>query len=159
MPVRICAATVAADVEAAARLFDAYAAAIGVDLSFQNFAAERASLPGGYAPPAGALLLAQGEGDVALGCVALRATDQPGRCEMKRLYVAPEGRGQGIGRALIEAVMREAARLGYRDIVLDTLPTMTAAIALYRDAGFTAVEAYYATPLAGTIFLGRRLAA
>jgi ribosomal protein S18 acetylase RimI-like enzyme len=78
---------------------------------------------------------------------------------MKRLYVAPRGRGLGLGRALVDAIIGEAVRIGYREMRLDTLPTMVEAVALYRKAGFMQIEPYYDTPLAGTIFFGRPLAA
>jgi ribosomal protein S18 acetylase RimI-like enzyme len=81
-----------------------------------------------------------------------------GCCEMKRLYVAPRGRGLGLGRALVDAIIGEAVRIGYREMRLDTLPTMAEAVALYRKAGFMPMEPYYDTPLAGTIFFGRPLA-
>ena len=115
-----------------------YEAGTGVSLSFQDFDAEVAGLPGNYAPPRGAMLLArQAGGEAFLGCVALRP--MPGRpdlCEMKRLYVRPGQRGGGLGRTLALAVMAEACRLGYRRICLDTLPSMMAAQALYRALGF-----------------------
>jgi len=147
----------AEDLAAVTVLFRAYAASLPVDLAYQNFDAELASLPGKYAPPAGALLLARVEAGAAIACVALRPMDGAGCCEMKRLYVAPAGRGLGTGRALVEAIISEARRLGYREIRLDTLPTMTAAITLYRRCGFAPIAPYYDTPVAGTHFLGRRL--
>jgi ribosomal protein S18 acetylase RimI-like enzyme len=139
-------------------LFGAYASSLGVDLGFQDFATELATLPGKYAPPAGEPLLARGSRGEPLGCVGLRPMAPDGCCEMKRLYVSPGGRGLGLGRALVEAILSEAVRIGYREMRLDTLPFMAEAIALYRKAGFQPIEPYYATPLAGTIFLGRSLA-
>lgn len=147
------------DREAVARLFEAYASSLGIDLSFQDFATELAVLPGKYAPPAGALLLARDEYGEPLGCVGLRPLEPNGCCEMKRLYVAPSGRGLGLGRALVDAIIAEAVRIGYREMRLDTLPSMTEAIALYRKAGFVLIEPYYHTPIAGTIFLARSLVA
>ena len=155
---RISSAETAADIAAAVTLFRAYAASLPVDLGYQNFEAELAAMPGKYAPPGGALLLARGADGAAIGCVALRPMDEPGCCEMKRLYVAPEGRGSGLGRALVEAIIGEATRLGYREIRLDTLATMTGAIALYRKSGFVPTAAYYDTPIEGTIFLARVIA-
>lgn len=145
------------DLDAARELFRAYAASLPIDLAYQDFATELATLPGKYGAPAGALLLARDAAGAPIGCVALRllATDC---CEMKRIYVAPAARGLGLGRALMEAVLAEAARRGYRQIRLDTLPTMTAAIAMYRAAGFEAVAPYYDTAPPGTIFLGRAIA-
>lgn len=156
-PSQIVPARTAADLAAAAALFRAYAASLPIDLAYQGFEAELASLPGKYAPPHGALLLARGVSGRPLGCVALRAIDPEGCCEMKRLYVAPEGRGLGLGRALMDAILLEASRIGYREIRLDTLPSMTGALSLYRRAGFESVEAYYHTPIAGTVFLAKRL--
>ena len=148
----------AADLVATVRLFNAYAFALGIDLSYQDFAAELATLPGKYAAPAGELLLARDIQGEPLGCVGLRPIEEPsGCCEMKRLYVSPQGRGLGLGRALVDAIIGEAARIGYHEIRLDTLPSMVEAIALYRKAGFIPIEPYYDTPVPGTIFLGRPL--
>ena len=146
----------AGDLEDIARLFKAYAAYIGVDLSYQDFASELATLPGKYAPPKGQLLIARNAQGDAIGCVALRPL-QERICEMKRLFVSPEGRGLGLGRALAHAVVDEAKRLGYAEIRLDTLPSMRAAIGLYEALGFVATDAYYAGALPGTIFMARTL--
>lgn len=115
-----------------------YEAGIGVSLCFQNFAREIADLPGEYAPPRGAFLVARSaDGRELLGCVALRpVADKEGSCEMKRLYVRPGARGAGLGRTLARAMMDEARRLGYERMCLDTLPRMTSAQALYRALGF-----------------------
>jgi ribosomal protein S18 acetylase RimI-like enzyme len=153
---RIAPAATPADLDAARGLFRAYAASLPVDLDYQDFPTELATLPGKYGPPAGALLLARDRTGTAIGCVGLRRLDD-GVGEMKRLYVDPIARGSGLGQALMEAVLAEAVRLGYREIRLDTLPTMTAAIAMYRRAGFEPVAPYYDTAPAGTLFLGRRL--
>ncbi|TPG51533.1 GNAT family N-acetyltransferase [Roseomonas nepalensis] len=145
----------------AAALVAAYGASLGVDLAYQGFAEELAGLPGRYAPPGGEMLLARagGPGAAPLGCVALRPLGPAGTAEMKRLYVVPAGRGMGLGLALVEAVLGEARRMGYARVVLDTLPFMAEAAALYRRAGFVEIEPYYETPVAGTIFLGRALGA
>ena len=156
--IRIGLANAPADIAAVADLFRAYAASLDVDLGYQGFASELAGLPGKYAPlQGGALLLARRADGVPLGCVALRRLDGALACEMKRLYVAPEGRGSGLGRRLIMAVCDDARRLGYAEICLDSLPSMTAAIALYRAMGFGPIMPYYDTPIAGTVFLGLRI--
>jgi ribosomal protein S18 acetylase RimI-like enzyme len=155
-PFQIVPVRSSGDLAAVGALFDAYAASIGVDLSYQDFQAERAGLPGKYAPPGGDLLLGRTPSGTALGCVALRPLSGP-VCEMKRLYVSPEARGLGLGAALTEAVVGVASRLNYRELRLDTLPTMRTAIALYERLGFTRIEPYYATPVAGTVFLARSL--
>ena len=147
----IRAVRTAEDLEATKALFNAYAASLGINLSYQNFVAEMAAMPGKYAPPDGELLLARDGNGAAIGCVGLRPLED-GVCEMKRLYVAPEGRGLGVGRALAEDIIKTARRIGYREMRLDTLPSLTAAIALYKDMGFVAIPAYYDTPIAGTLF-------
>jgi ribosomal protein S18 acetylase RimI-like enzyme len=149
----------ATDIEATVRLLNAYASSLGIDLDFQNFAAEISTLPGKYAAPAGELLLARDTHDVPLGCVGLRPMKPDGCCEMKRLYVTPQARGLRLGKALVDAIIAEAVRIGYREMRLDTLPTMTEAISLYRKAGFVPIEPYYVTPIRGTIFLGQPLPA
>ncbi len=146
-----------ADLEATLGLFRSYASSLGIDLAFQDFAAELATMPGKYAAPAGELLLARDSQQEPLGCVGLRPINPAGCCEMKRLYVSPRGRGLGLGKALVHAVITQAVRIGYHEMRLDTLPAMSAAIALYRKAGFTPIAPYYDTPLAGTLFLGRSL--
>ncbi len=150
---RIEPARTQADFAAARELFQAYSASLSIDLAYQDFAAELVSVPGEYAPPSGELLLARGADETAIGCVALRPLPDDGVCEMKRLYVAPAGRGMGLGKALMTAIIAEARRIGYREMRLDTLPSMTAALALYRQAGFEPIDAYYDTPIAGTVFL------
>lgn len=147
----------AADIAAVATLFRAYAASLDVDLAYQDFETELRTLPGRYAPHGGELLLARGVDGVPAGCVALRGLPDPGCCEMKRLYVSPAGRGLALGRALVDAAVRSAAALGYREIRLDTLPSMGAAIGLYRAEGFEETAPYYDTPVAGTLFLRRML--
>lgn len=140
------------DVATARALFVEYAASVSVDLCFQDFETELAELPGAYAPPAGGLLFAEHEGQV-VGCVALRPLDPPSVAEMKRLYVRPPGRGQGAGRALTEAVLTLARRIGYDRVRLDTLPEMQDAQALYRRMGFRKIAPYRHNPTPGTVFM------
>lgn len=134
-----------------------YEARLGISLCFQDFDAEVAALPGDYAPPGGALVLAHAGGGL-VGVVALRSLDPArGICEMKRLYVAPAGRGQGLGRRLAERAIEEAHRLGYRAMRLDTLPTMREAQALYAALGFRDIANYNGNPIEGTRFLEKTL--
>ena len=133
------------------QFFRNYAAWLGVDLCFQGFDEEMASLPGAYAAPQGRLFYADSGGQPA-GCVGLRPLSE-GICEMKRLYVEPQVRGLGAGRSLVLAAIRAAKVLGYRRMMLDTLPAMRIAVKLYREMGFHETPAYYQTPLEGTIFL------
>jgi GNAT superfamily N-acetyltransferase len=144
-----------ADLSVVRRLFREYADGLGVDLCFQDFEAELASLPGKYAPPHGRLLLAW-DGDAALGCVALRPIDG-NDCEMKRLYVRPEARGLRLGRLLVERLLAQARGIGYRRICLDTLPTMLSAQRLYESLGFGPIEPYVHNPVPGAKFLGLNL--
>jgi GNAT superfamily N-acetyltransferase len=133
-------------------LFQEYAAGLGVDLRFQNFEAELAALPGRYAPPSGRLLLAVAAAGPA-GCVGLRDLGD-GVCEMKRLFVRPAFRGSGVGRLLAEAVLAEGRAAGYRQMRLDTLPSMGRAVALYESLGFRPVEPYTVNPHPGALYLG-----
>jgi ribosomal protein S18 acetylase RimI-like enzyme len=133
------------------RLFREYAASLDVDLCFQGFEQELASLPGAYAPPRGRLLLALDEGQSA-ACIALRPLGEDA-CEMKRLYVRPEFRGRSLGRQLAEVVIDTARTLGYAHMRLDTLPSMRDAIALYRFLGFVEIEPYYPNPVPGALFM------
>ncbi|MEJ1970653.1 MAG: GNAT family N-acetyltransferase [Rhizomicrobium sp.] len=144
------------DMDMAAALFREYAAGIGIDLSFQGFEDELESLPGGYAPPRGVLLLAENAGE-AMGCVAVRPLHGTAFCEMKRLYVRAAARGTGAGRMLAMAAIAEGKRMGYDAMRLDTLSTMAAARSLYRGLGFRDIPAYYETPIADTVFLHKDL--
>jgi ribosomal protein S18 acetylase RimI-like enzyme len=156
-PYAILPAAAPADLADAGRLFRAYADSLPIDLGYQGFEDELAALPGKYAPPAGALLIARMPAGEAIGCVALRPIDGDGICEMKRLYVQPEARGLGLGGALIAAILHSAREAGYKEMRLDTLPTMQTALAMYARAGFKEIPAYYSTPVDGTIFLGLAL--
>jgi len=146
------------EIAAAATLFREYAAWLGVDLTFQGFEAELRDLPGKYAPPTGELLLAHSPTGEALGCVAVRPLDGAAVCEMKRLYVRLAARGLGMGRALVDAIIRSAEELGYVEMRLDTLPTMAEALTLYQRFGFVEIPPYYHNPVSGTRYLARSLA-
>jgi ribosomal protein S18 acetylase RimI-like enzyme len=148
----IAPARSADDVAAVAELLRAYAASLPVDLGYQGFDDELARLPGKYAPPGGDLLLARDAQGRAIGCAGLRPLDAE-RCEMKRLFLSPAARGLGLGRALAEAVIEAARRSGRRELLLDTLPSMTAAIGMYETLGFERTDAYYAPTPPGTIFM------
>jgi carbonic anhydrase len=133
--------------------FRNYAGWLGVDLSYQNFEQEMASLPGAYTAPEGRLFFAQVDGRPA-GCVGVRPLpESDGVCEMKRLYVTPEERGHGVGAALALAAIKAAKEIGYRKLIIDTLPSMRMAVKLYRELGFTEAPSYYQTPVEGTMFL------
>lgn len=136
-------------------LFVEYAASLPFSLDFQGFDDELAALPGAYAPPDGRLLLASRAG-TPVGCVALRRHDAR-TAELKRLYVRPEGRGGGTGRALAVAAIAAARAAGYERIVLDTVPGMETAQALYRELGFREVAPYRFNPVPGTAFLALSL--
>jgi GNAT superfamily N-acetyltransferase len=128
-----------------------YAASLPFALDFQDFERELEELPGAYAPPRGALLVARA-GDSAAGCVGLRPIDAT-TCEMKRLFVRSSARGAGLGASLAGAIVAEARRLGYARMRLDTTPGMEAAQALYRTLGFREIEPYTHNPVPGTRFL------
>jgi ribosomal protein S18 acetylase RimI-like enzyme len=148
-----------AEIDRARAVFHEYADTLGIDLGFQDFQAEVAALPGEYAEPRGALLLAMVEGEVA-GCCALRpldAVDYPNACEMKRLYVRRAFRGFGLGRQLAEAALDAARRAGYAHVLLDTLDDMEAARALYEELGFEEIPPYYHNPVAGAHYLKANL--
>jgi putative acetyltransferase len=128
---------------------------IGLDLAFQEIDAELAGLPGEYAPPGGALFVAEDQARL-LGMIGLRPFSGT-VSEMKRLFVRPEARGRGLAKQLIAVALDEARRLGYAEIRLDTLPMMGDAQSLYVSLGFADIAPYYATPIAGTRFMSKTL--
>ena len=167
-----------AELRAARRLFEEYARSLPFALDFQGFREELDALPGEYAPPDGAILLAEDDdassgadrsdadasfaGCSFAGCVALRPlaapeADERRLCEMKRLYVRPARRGRGIGRALADAVLDEARQRGYDAMRLDTVAAMDAANALYRALGFREIAAYRHNPLDAPVFFEKTL--
>jgi len=123
---------------------------------YQAFLEQLANLPGVFAPPDGCLLLAKYQGRAA-GCVALRKLSND-TCEMKRLYVTPQCRDMGIGRALALAVIEQARKIGYARMRLDTVASMKAARALYKSLGFKEIEPYRYNPLEGATFMELELA-
>ena len=136
-------------------LFEEYGRSLGIDLSFQGFDEELASLPGKYAPPHGSVIIAKVDG-VPCGCIALRRIDEL-TCEMKRLYVRPGNRGLRIGAELVTRIMQAARDRGYDAMRLDTLPIMARAVSLYRSFGFQEIEPYIFNPIPGALFMEKRL--
>ncbi|KAJ5970062.1 hypothetical protein N7501_006310 [Penicillium viridicatum] len=176
MKIQIEPAQFPEDADSILWLFSGYAASLGIDLAFQSFQEELDSLPGKYAPShGGSLLIARADTGVrehntnglvdsisdsissrfpsAVGCVALRRSSDDW-CEMKRLYVLKEARGERLGEKLVEAILAQARDLGYRGVRLDTLPEMIVAQRLYRKYGFVEIAPYYETPIQRTVFMG-----
>ena len=140
----------------ARELFLEYANSLGFSLCFQNFEKELADLPGDYAPPKGRLILAEYEAQLA-GCVALHNLDED-ICEMKRLYLRPQFRGKGLGRALADRIIADARQIGYRRMRLDTVePVMPDAVVMYRKIGFREIAPYRANPIAGALYMELQL--
>jgi GNAT superfamily N-acetyltransferase len=157
--IELISADTPALLDLARALFGEYAASLAIDLCFQNFGAELAGLPGDYAEPGGALLLALVDGQPA-GCGALRAlpeADYPNACEMKRLFVRRAFRGFGLGRALAQQLMDLATRAGYSSMLLDTLDDMESARGLYGSLGFEEIPPYYYNPIPGAHYLKAEL--
>ena len=139
----------------ARRLVQAYAASLDIDLGFQDFAHELATLSDHYGPPAGCFVLASWSGRL-VACGGVRPF-KDSACEMKRLYVTPDHRGKGIGQAIATALIDRARELGYKEILLDTLSSMQDALRLYARLGFAAAAPYRHNPLPGATFLVLRL--
>jgi len=154
---RLLQATTPDEIDLARELFLEYGTWLEFDLCFQNFEQELAELPGKYEPPSGRLFLAYAGDDQLAGCIALRKLDTD--CgEMKRLFIRPAFRQQGLGRVLIERLIDEAKRIGYKRMRLDTLPgKMDSAIRLYERFGFRDVAPYYDSPVQGTRYLELQL--
>lgn len=153
--IQLAIPTSAEDLAATSNVFREYAISLGFDLCFQDFESEIANLPGDYAQPRGALLLAKVDGAIA-GCCALRpldSSDYVNAAEMKRLYVRPAFRGLGLGRQLAEAILDAALMAGYDSVLLDTLDDMEIARAMYEELGFKEIPPYYHNPLAGAHYL------
>ncbi len=151
----ITAARFPEDRDAVLAIFTEYVRSPSVSLDYQGYTREFAELPGSYAAPAGCLLLAR-VGREVVGCAALRRVDDT-TCEMKRVYVRPQARGQALGRQLVERILAEARRAGYQRICLDVLPEFTAARQLFHSLGFVAAEPVSVNPVPGTAFLGLEL--
>jgi ribosomal protein S18 acetylase RimI-like enzyme len=143
------------DLPALRELFQEYGRSIGIDLSFQGFDEELASLPGKYALPQGAMIVARCDGNPC-GCVALRRIDER-TCEMKRLYVRPGNRGLRIGAELVTRIIHAAKSRGYESMRLDTLPSMASAVSLYRSFGFLEIDPYIFNPIPGALFMEKNL--
>jgi putative acetyltransferase len=155
-PLTFAEAKSALQIAQARELFLEYAQSLGFSLCFQNFDKELAELPGDYAPPAGRLLLAEYDAQLA-GCVALHRLDDT-ICEMKRLYLRPQFRGHGLGRLLAERIIAEARQIGYERMRLDTVePVMKDAVAMYRKLGFKNIAAYRPNPNPGVLYLELQL--
>jgi putative acetyltransferase len=153
--IQLTSPTATDEMDAVREIFREYAQQLGVDLCFQQFDRELSGLPGEYAAPHGALLLAWVDGELA-GCCALRPldnSDYPNAAEMKRLYVRKPFRRFGLGRQLAEAALDAARRAGYACVLLDTLDDMEAARALYEDLGFEEIPPYYHNPIPGAHYL------
>lgn len=139
------------DLESAAMLFREYQSFLDVDLCFQDFEQELATLPGKYAEPKGAILIAK-QGEDVIGCVGVRPI-KDNICEMKRLYVKPENQGASAGKLLAESIIKKAKTLGYKKMQLDTLEKLVPALKLYEQLGFKRINPYYANPLDEVVYL------
>lgn len=158
MAIALSQASTSDDWRVARAMIEEYAESLGVDLCFQGFAEEMDRIAEEYAPPRGALLLARDDAAV-LGCVGLRPFGDAGDCEMKRMYVPPAGRGRGVGRRLADAIVAEARKAGYTRMLLDTLPQLQAARALYVSMGFREIPPYRHNPVPGALYFALDLQA
>ena len=140
-----------AQLESARELFIEYQEELGIDLCFQNFQAELERLPGKYSTPQGCLLLVYHDEKLA-GCMALKRISDI-TCEMKRMFLRSEFRGNGIGRVMTLEIINRAREIGYSKMRLDTVPQLKAAIALYRSLGFVEIEPYRDNPIPGSLYM------
>jgi ribosomal protein S18 acetylase RimI-like enzyme len=154
---KVYAAESLGDFNDARALFREYHSSLDVDLSAQRIDKEIARMPGKYALPKGTLLLARDGDGYLIGCVGVRPFDKPDACELKRLYVRPNGRRSGAGRALMVEAIKFGGAAGYRVMLLDSLPSMEAAIRLYQSFGFKPIPPYWNNPLPGALYFGRTL--
>ena len=139
----------------AKELFIEYAKSLNFELCFQDFDKEVTELPGAYSPPEGRLFLAEYGGEIA-GCIALRKLEKE-ICEMKRLYVKPQFRGHNIGKNLVEKLIEDARKIGYKKMRLDTVPAMQTAQKLYKSIGFKEIEPYRLNPVQGAVYMELKL--
>jgi carbonic anhydrase len=149
---KIIAAESSDEIEEVRKLFLEYAEWLGFSLCFQNFDEELATLPGKYSSPEGRLYLVK-TGNKYIGCIGLRKYENE-ICEMKRLYIKPEARGLGIGHKLVELIINDAKKIGYKKMRLDTIKNqMAAAIEIYKKNGFVETESYYKNPDPHTLYM------
>ena len=148
---KITSALATADYDTGKKLFLEYAESLGFSICFQNFEQELADIQIQYGAPNGCLLLVK-DGELVVGCVGVRRWEGD-IAELKRMYLQPSTRGQGMGRRLLDSALQHARQLGYHRIRLDTLPSMETAIALYREAGFTEIPAYRDNPFPDTLYM------
>lgn len=139
----------------AINLFSEYANSLNISLDFQNFNKELGIINSMYGSPTGCLLLVY-EKDLPIACAAYRQIGE-GVCELKRMYIKPDFRKQGIGQQLVDLLCDKAKQNGYFLMRLDTLDTMLPALSLYRKNGFKAIEAYYHNPNDGVVYMEKQL--
>ncbi len=151
MQITTTTATSEPDFELAKNLMREYAATIGVDLTFQDFENECNNVAIRYAKPDGAFVIAH-HNDHPIGCFGIQKIDSR-TCELKRMYLRREVRGQGLGEKLLTTAIQTAAALNYQFMRLDTLPSMTSAIRLYQKLGFKEIEPYRFNPIEGSKFM------
>lgn len=137
------------DYEVAIKLFEEYASQIGVDLSFQNFNDEIRDIKNQYSRPDGLIFLVFNDQNDPVGCFGIRKFEE-GIGELKRMYLKDEARGQGLGKRMLKDAVKAGKALGYLKMRLDTLPSMNAAIGLYKSLGFYEIDAYRYNPISGT---------